>query len=68
MTRLLHSYDPDDFQYRKATYSTAHGQDCVEIGDLPGVSAVRDTQHRELGALLFGSGEWSRFLRTAKTE
>ncbi|WP_435107133.1 DUF397 domain-containing protein [Nocardiopsis synnemataformans] len=64
MTRLPHS--ADDFEYRKASYSTAHGQDCVEIGDLPGASAVRDTQHREQGALLFESTEWTRFLTVAK--
>lgn len=55
-----------DFVFRKASYSTAHGQDCVEVGDLPGVSAVRDTQNRELGALMFSSDEWSSLLAAAK--
>ncbi|KOX23809.1 DUF397 domain-containing protein [Nocardiopsis sp. NRRL B-16309] len=67
MTHQLRTHGEEDFAFRKSSYSTAHGQDCVEVGDLPGVSAVRDTQHRHLGALLFQSTEWSRFLTTAKT-
>ncbi|GAA0976194.1 DUF397 domain-containing protein [Nocardiopsis tropica] len=66
MTHLLHS--ADDFSFRKSSYSSPQGQDCVEAGDLPGVSAVRDTQHRELGALLFESPEWARFLRSTKAK
>lgn len=66
MTHPLHRTTDQDFVFRKASYSTAHGQDCVEVGDLPGVSAVRDTQYREFGALLFSSSEWSGLLSVAK--
>lgn len=65
MTYSLRQPADRDFVFRKASYSTSHGQDCVEVGDLPGVSAVRDTRHRELGALLFPSAEWSNLLATA---
>lgn len=46
-------------EFRKSSYSGGDTQDCVEVQDLAAGSAVRDTQHRELGALLFGAGEWA---------
>lgn len=63
---MTHRLRPEDFEYRKSSYSSAHGQECVEVGDLPGVSAVRDTRNRHLGALLFPSSEWSTLVRAAK--
>ncbi|PSK88044.1 uncharacterized protein DUF397 [Murinocardiopsis flavida] len=54
-----------DHQWRKSSYSAGNGN-CVEIADALSTSAVRDTQHRELGALLFDSGEWRAFLSVAK--
>ncbi|MFL1427493.1 MULTISPECIES: DUF397 domain-containing protein [unclassified Nocardiopsis] len=63
---MTHQLHPEDFEYRKSSYSSAHGQECVEVGDLPGVSAVRDTRHRELGALLFPSDEWSNLVTATK--
>ncbi|WP_017539780.1 DUF397 domain-containing protein [Nocardiopsis halophila] len=53
--------------FRKSSYSQAESQDCVEVADTPGASAVRDTKHRDLGALLFGSPEWRAFIDAAKT-
>ena len=44
--------------FRKSSYSQPQGQNCVEVADLPGASAIRDTQNRELGHLLFGAAEW----------
>jgi len=52
-------------QFRKSSYSSAKGQDCVEVADLPTGAAVRDTQNRELGHLEFTASEWSALLRTA---
>ncbi|QVJ01506.1 DUF397 domain-containing protein [Nocardiopsis eucommiae] len=52
--------------FRKSSYSSARGQDCVEVADTPGTSAVRDTQNRELGALAFPSFEWTALLRVAQ--
>ena len=56
---------PNAAHWRKATYS-ADQTACVEVADWPTGAAVRDTEHRELGALSFPSGEWGAFLRTAK--
>ncbi|HIY40525.1 MAG TPA: DUF397 domain-containing protein [Candidatus Nocardiopsis merdipullorum] len=51
--------------FRKSSYSTGRGQDCVEVADLPGSSAVRDTQNREAGHLMFPSAEWAAALSAA---
>jgi hypothetical protein len=51
--------------FRKSSYSSATGQNCVEVADAPGMSAVRDTQHREEGHLAFPSAEWAALLSTA---
>ncbi|GHD23173.1 hypothetical protein GCM10007147_18010 [Nocardiopsis kunsanensis] len=55
-----------DLEFRKSSYSGGNGN-CVEVADVPGFSAVRDTQHRELGTLTFDSVEWHAFLSTATT-
>lgn len=58
--------DTSRLTFRKSSYSSAKGQDCVEVADAPGASAVRDTQHREAGHLMFPSGEWAALLRSAR--
>lgn len=50
--------------FRKSTYSQP--QNCVEVADLPDASAVRDTQNRDLGHLLFDSKEWAGLVATVK--
>ncbi|WP_160051412.1 DUF397 domain-containing protein [Nocardiopsis sp. FR26] len=57
---------PSHMSFRKSSYSSATGQNCVEVADLPSGAAVRDTQHRELGHLEFPSGEWAALLSTAQ--
>ncbi|MEU3015945.1 DUF397 domain-containing protein [Nocardiopsis sp. NPDC007018] len=56
-----------DLEFRKSSYSST-AQECVEVADVPGVSAVRDTQHRDLGALAFPSSEWQALIDTARLE
>ncbi|MDA2815144.1 DUF397 domain-containing protein [Nocardiopsis sp. RSe5-2] len=56
-----------DWAWRTSTYSTDRGE-CVEVADAPGASAVRDTKHRDLGALFFGSPEWRAFVDAAKRD
>lgn len=55
---------PTDFH--KSSYSGAHGE-CVEVAEGP-VTGVRDTKHRDLGALFFGADEWQAFIDTAKDD
>ncbi|WP_285729711.1 DUF397 domain-containing protein [Nocardiopsis sp. ATB16-24] len=52
--------------WRKSSYSSSHGQNCVEVADLPNGAAVRDTQHRESGHLTFPGAEWSALLGTIR--
>ncbi|MEU3020692.1 MULTISPECIES: DUF397 domain-containing protein [unclassified Nocardiopsis] len=59
----MNSTIPNDL-FRKSSYSQPQGQNCIEVADLPGVSAVRDTQNRELGHLLFSATEWQAALST----
>jgi hypothetical protein len=55
-----------NLNFRKSSYSGGQTQDCVEVADFPGGSAVRDTQHRELGFLAFPGAEWAALLFTAQ--
>ncbi|TDQ55408.1 DUF397 domain-containing protein [Actinorugispora endophytica] len=52
--------------WRTSSYTNANSANCVEVADTPEASAVRDTQNRHLGALLFDSAEWRAFLTAAK--
>ncbi|MEU3310592.1 DUF397 domain-containing protein [Nocardiopsis sp. NPDC055551] len=52
--------------WHKASYTNDRGE-CVEVAEGP-ITGVRDTKHRELGALFFSSGEWESFLHTAKRD
>ncbi len=51
--------------FRKSSYSGGQTQDCVEVADLPSATAVRDTQNREAGHLMFPSNEWTALLRAS---
>ncbi|MFI6575325.1 DUF397 domain-containing protein [Nocardiopsis sp. NPDC050513] len=54
-------------QWRKSSYSNPDGPQCVEVADLPGVTAVRDTKNRGLGHLAYPSAEWSSLVAALKT-
>lgn len=56
----------DSSNWCKSSYSGSHGE-CVEVADLGQESVIRDTKHRELGALFFGTDEWRTFIDVAKT-
>ncbi|MYR33060.1 DUF397 domain-containing protein [Nocardiopsis alba] len=46
--------------FRKSSYSDRNN--CVEVADSPGVSAIRDTKRRSDGHLPFPTSEWAAFL------
>lgn len=52
--------------FRKSSYSSARGQECVEVADLRSGAAVRDTQNRGSGHLAFGVTEWAALLATTR--
>ncbi|GAA1459282.1 DUF397 domain-containing protein [Nocardiopsis exhalans] len=51
-------------RFRKSSYSSTD-RDCVEVADLPTGAAVRDTQNREAGYLVFPAREWVSLLNSA---
>ncbi|WP_046468748.1 DUF397 domain-containing protein [Allosalinactinospora lopnorensis] len=53
--------------FRKSSYSSGKGQNCVEVADTGAGAAVRDNQNRELGHIDFGSAEWRAFLADVKS-
>lgn len=50
--------NPSYLHFRKSSYSQPTGN-CVEVADLPGGAAVRDTQNRKNGHLDFPTAEWA---------
>jgi hypothetical protein len=53
--------------WRKSTYSTGQGGNCVEVADpTANVVMVRDTTDRDGGTLAFTSDAWLRFTSKLK--
>ncbi|KUP95793.1 DUF397 domain-containing protein [Thermobifida cellulosilytica] len=56
---------PDgELRFRKSSYSDLNN--CVEVARFKRGAAVRDSEHRELGHLVFDAAEWQAFLTTLK--
>lgn len=53
--------------FRKSSYSSGKGQDCVEVADLPLGAAMRDSKRPEQGHLLFSAAEWEAFLDATRS-
>ncbi|HLU98348.1 MAG TPA: DUF397 domain-containing protein [Thermobifida alba] len=53
--------------FRKSSYSTT-AQECVEVADVPGASAVRDSTQPERGYLAFPGQEWKTFIDNVKRD
>ncbi len=54
--------------WRQSPYSGARDQNCVEVGNLPGGAAVRDTQRRDASMLAFPAAEWRALIDTTRRE
>lgn len=53
--------------WRKASYSSGNGGNCVEAGSVPGAVVVRDTKDHERGPVLSVSPwAWRRFITGLK--
>jgi len=48
--------------WRKSSYSGASGGGCVEVAQLPGGVAVRDSKDPDGPRLTFSSEEWEAFV------
>ncbi|RCV53241.1 DUF397 domain-containing protein [Marinitenerispora sediminis] len=53
-------------RWRTSSYSAASSNNCVEVADLSGASAVRDTRNRDKATLVFAATEWRAFLAAVK--
>ena len=51
--------------WRKSTYSSGNGGDCVEVAS-DGVVMVRDTTNRSGGTLALSAASWEQFLGTIR--
>ena len=51
--------------WRKSTYSTGDGGQCVEVAS-DDMVLVRDTTNRDGGTLAFSVAAWERFLGTIR--
>lgn len=54
--------------FHKSTYSDSAHNNCVEVAGVAEGAYVRDTQNRELGALLFDPAAFAGFARAAAAE
>jgi hypothetical protein len=53
-------------QWRKSSYSSANGADCVETASRDAVILVRDTTNRDGGTLAFTTEAWSEFIASVR--
>jgi Domain of unknown function (DUF397) len=51
--------------WRKSSYSSGDGGQCVEVASAEDI-AVRDTTNRDGGTLTFTAGAWQNFLNALK--
>lgn len=51
--------------WRKSSFSGQHNN-CVEVADFPGATAVRDSKDPEAGHVAFSAPEWAAFLTAAR--
>jgi Domain of unknown function (DUF397) len=52
--------------WRKSTYSSANGGECVELASAQGAVLVRDTTDRDGFTLTVPAGTWMAFLATMR--
>ena len=57
-----------NLQWRKATYSSSNGGNCVEVAAGPGNVAVRDSKNPDGPRLGFGPQSWKAFTAKLKGE
>jgi Domain of unknown function (DUF397) len=58
--------DLSQAEWRKAARSNVNGGNCVEVAELPGAVAVRDSKHVDEPKLIFAPHEWHAFTASVK--
>jgi hypothetical protein len=57
----------NETRWRKSTYSSSNGGNCVEVGQATRIIAVQDTKQHGRGPVLrFAPGAWRRFVDQVK--
>jgi Domain of unknown function (DUF397) len=54
-------------KWRKSTYSSTNGGECVEVGTTGRTVAVRDSKNPDGPKLAFGPGSWQAFTSSMKS-
>ncbi len=62
-----HRPDLSDAVWRKSSYSSSTGQNCVEVAAMPDIVAVRDSQDAQGSELLISRADWQSFVGRMKT-
>lgn len=62
------TYTHTQLIFCKSSYSSARGENCVEVAGTPGGAVVRDSQHPDEGHLTFPSNQWSALLGSARSD
>jgi len=52
--------------WRKSSYSSANGGECVELAGGQGTVLVRDTTNRDGSTLSYPAATWTAFLQTLR--
>jgi hypothetical protein len=55
--------DPGGATWRKSSFSNGTGGECVEVADLHGGRAIRDSKHPEGPILVFAREGWRAFVQ-----
>jgi hypothetical protein len=58
--------DGSTVRWRKSSRSSGGGNECVEVANLPGTVAVRDSKNPAGGALAFDRSKWAAFAGRVK--
>ena len=53
-------------KWKKSSYCDNSSGNCVEVADLPGAWAIRDTKDPDGPVLVFAAPEWKAFIAGAK--
>jgi Domain of unknown function (DUF397) len=56
----------ETMNWRKSTYSSGNGGECIEVADRASSVLVRDTKDRSGPALQFTASAWRRFAERVK--
>jgi hypothetical protein len=59
--------DLSHIEWRKASYSSTNGGNCVEVGTTGRAVAVRDSRDPDGPKLVFAPGSWQAFTSSVKS-